>query len=58
MPILHLPSLADKNTYVSQLVSWGTVPPASGHSLTPGTLKPSVAMVNGSALIVYLRNEL
>ena len=44
--------------YVLQLVSPGTVSPASGHSLTPETLKLCVAMVNDAANIAYPRNVL
>lgn len=38
-----------------QLVSLGTVPPATGHNLKPRILKPWVAVVNGSALYCLLK---
>ena len=44
--------------YVLKLVSLDAVPLISGHSLIPETLKPCVAMVNGSVLIIYTRNVL
>lgn len=52
IPVLRLRSLLIK-TYVSKFVAEGTVPPPSGHSLTPGTLEPCVARRNGFALIAH-----
>lgn len=48
MPVLRLPSLADKGTMSRGFISPGTVPQPSGHGLTPETLKRCVAMVKGS----------
>ena len=61
MSVHFMPSLADK-IYVSSLLL-NTAPQESGYSLTPETLKPCVAMLNGLApFIVYqmtvvLRNK-
>lgn len=41
-----------------QLVSLGIVTLGSHHHLTSETLKPSIAMVNGSVHIVYSMNVL
>lgn len=51
IPVLRLPSLLIKNN-VSKFVAAGTVPPPSGHSLTPETLELCVVR-NGFALIVH-----
>lgn len=59
MPILCLLSPVDKDlTRSVQFVSLGTVPSASGHSLTPGTLKMGVAIVIHHALRYGLCNFL
>lgn len=55
MPVLCLKSLADR--YLKAM-SLGTVPPPSGHNITPETLKLCVAMVEGTQRNVILTDEM